>query len=491
MLLRVLLRSDYAPARLTQEAVTLLLAAADTSRLRAASLLTRGAADQLWELGLRHHNREVRVKTLELLAMIAAVGTPSVTVLDELMRPAMLEWLVLHLIAVRTSTLAATALRGLCRSGRGALACRESGRLLEYLRLRGPEDRQGEVGACLAELTLRMGELGWRAPAAQKDSAAAVCEALRAVLLGDAPAWVDAACVWADGRRLPLHLCVIDAAAPKWAERLRAGDEGHVWHVDDDAVTYEACAALYEFVVAGCASASAIALPLLVAAADALGLKALLLEPPCDERGIPAPCNRLARAAAGELAQRSADVELVCADGSVLAHRALLAARSEYFAGAFRWVEEREGRSRVDLDRASCAVARRLLRFLYAGSAVDAVPLRALDAIELLVLARRYMLPALEAEAEEMVLDTVQPEEVVHLLLRAQGERADEVVSRVFEWAVRNYTEVNGHLERWLHSSTSVFRADAPDLADDDLASLQEELRSAWVKKRFDEAVGR
>ena len=47
MLLRVLLRSDYAPARLTQEAVTLLLAAADTSRLRAASLLTRGAADQL------------------------------------------------------------------------------------------------------------------------------------------------------------------------------------------------------------------------------------------------------------------------------------------------------------------------------------------------------------------------------------------------------------------------------------------------------------
>ena len=491
LLLRVLLRSDDAPARLTQEAVTLLLAAADTGRLRAASLLTRGAADQLWELGLRHHNREVRVKTLELLAMVAAVGTPSVTVLDELMRPAMLEVLVQHLIAVRTSTLAATALRGLCRSGRGALACRSSGRLLEHLRLRGPEERQGEVGACLAELTLRMGELGWRAPAAQKDSAAAVCEALRAVLLGDAPAWADAACVWADGRRLPLHLCVIDAAAPKWAERLRAGGEGNVWRVDDDAVTYEACVALYEFVVTGCASASAIALPVLVAAADALGLKTLLLEPPCDERGIPAPCNRLARAAAGELAQRSADVDLVCADGSVLAHRALLAAGSEYFAGAFRWVEERDGRSRVDLDRASCAVARRLLRFLYAGSAIDASPLRALDAIELLVLARRYMLPALEAEAEEMVLATVQPEEVVHLLLRAQGERADEVVSRIFEWAVRNYTEVNGHLERWLHSSTSVFRADAPDLADDDLASLQEELRSAWVKKRFDEAVGR
>jgi hypothetical protein len=318
-----------------------------------------------------------------------------------------------------------------------------------------------------------------------------VCEALRAVLLGDAPAWADAACVWADGRRLPLHLCVIDAAAPKWADRLRAGSDGNVWHVDDDAVTYEACAALYEFVVAGCATASAIALPVLVAAADALGLKTLLLEPPCDERGIPAPCNRLARAAAGELAQRSADVELVCADGCVLAHRALLAAGSEYFAGAFRWVEEREGRSRVDLDRASCAVARRLLRFLYAGSAIDASPLRALDAIELLVLARRYMLPALEAEAEEMVLATVRPEEVVHLLLRAQGERADAVVSRVFEWAVHNYTEVNGHLERWLHASTSNFRADAPDLGDDDLASLQEELRSAWVKKRFDEAVGR
>ena len=103
MLLRVLLRSDDAPARLTQEAVTLLLAAADTSRLRAASLLTRGAADQLWELGLRHHNREVRVKTLELLAMIAAAGTPSVTVLDELMRPAMLDSLVHHLIDVRTA----------------------------------------------------------------------------------------------------------------------------------------------------------------------------------------------------------------------------------------------------------------------------------------------------------------------------------------------------------------------------------------------------
>ena len=139
-------------------------------------------------------------------------------------------------------------------------------------------------------------------------------------------------------------------------------------------------------------------------------------------------------------------------------------------------------------------MARRLLRFVYAGSAVDASFLNAgsaVDAMELLVLARRYMLPALEAEAEEIVLANVRPEEVVHLLLRAQGERADAVVSRVFEWAVRNYTEVNGHLERWLHSSTSVFLADAPDLSDDDLASLQEELRSAWVKKRFDEAVGR
>ena len=169
-------------------------------------------------------------------------------------------------------------------------------------------------------------------------------------------------------------------------------------------------------------------------------------------------------------------VQVAHADGIVLAHRALLAAGSEYFAGAFRWVEEREGRSRVDLDRASCAVARRLLRFLYAGSAVDASFLNAgsaVDAMELLVLARRYMLPALEAEAEEIVLANVRPEEVVHLLLRAQGERADAVVSRVFEWAVHNYTEVNGHLERWLHASTSNFRADAPDLADDDLASLQ------------------
>ena len=235
----------------------------------------------------------------------------------------------------------------------------------------------------------------------------------------------------------------------------------------------------------------AVALPTLVAAAEALGLKAAILAPPCDERGNLVACKQLARAAAGELAQRSADVELVCADGIVLAHRALLAAGSEYFAGAFRWVEEREGRSRIDLDRARCAVARRLLRSVYAGSAVDAEPLSARDAIELLVLARRYMLYALEAQAEEMVLETVRPEEVVHLLLRAQGERADEVVSGVFEWAVRNYTEVNGHLERWLHASTSNFRADAPDLADDDLASLQEELRSAWVKKRFDEAVGR
>ena len=88
MLLRVLLRSGYAPARLTQEAVTLLLAAADTGRLRAASLLTRGAADQLWELGLRHHNREVRVKTLELLAMIAVNGDRDRRDLDQRQRSA-------------------------------------------------------------------------------------------------------------------------------------------------------------------------------------------------------------------------------------------------------------------------------------------------------------------------------------------------------------------------------------------------------------------
>ena len=212
----------------------------------------------------------------------------------------------------------------------------------------------------------------------------------------------------------------------------------------------EAVALLYRLVACGSAEfelggASAALLCGIARAAARLGVRELLLEPPCDAAGhatLGADLATLAWADAeggcggvvggGEVGGGvacgglHADIIFDLSDGPLAAHRCLLAATSEYFCRMLAWNAAAAAprcTARVAVAGSRCAAFRALLLFLYSGS-VNTVPraaaasgdatvggeaplatraerltLGATDAFELSSLAARYMLPALAAEA--------------------------------------------------------------------------------------------
>ena len=158
--------------------------------------------------------------------------------------------------------------------------------------------------------------------------------------------------------------------APDWLAMLRANASPHqsrapaaatspgasvhgacCWQLSSAVATSlprEACVALYELVLSGSAALEGAggngrgrgstgggsAVPVLrpkalLAAADTLGLRALLLAPPCHPTGRPWLELHLAAVPGGLVPV--ADVRFALADGALLAHRVLLAAGSDYF----------------------------------------------------------------------------------------------------------------------------------------------------------------
>ena len=256
----------------------------------------------------------------------------------------------------------------------------------------------------------------------------------------------------------------------------------------------EAVALLYRLVACGGAEfefelggASAALLGGLARAAARLGMRELLLAPPCDAAGhatLGADLAMLAWAdaeggcvgrpgggvAGGGVACGGlhADIVFELSDGPLAAHRCLLAATSEYFCRMLAWNAAAAPRctARVAVGGACCSAFRALLLFLYSGS-VNTVPraaagsgdataggepplatrakrltLGATDAYELSSLATRYMLPALAAEARGMMRDALTPAEVAPLLCRAQAECEADALQMVFGWAVEHFEEV-------------------------------------------------
>lgn len=199
----------------------------------------------------------------------------------------------------------------------------------------------------------------------------------------------DAAMIWTtEGggcRVLRLHRIVLCLRAPLWAQLLlehhlrrsqavpgqprgdvaapdatgadaepagaRAG-EAYIWHVsaaDASQLTYEACCCLYRLAVSGHATVTSPLTPrALVNAARALDSRQLLTEPPCDASGRGSLSLSLACGAdapepsllsVGATHQPPGDVTFLLSDGVVTGHRALLAARSDYFNRMLRWEE--------------------------------------------------------------------------------------------------------------------------------------------------------
>lgn len=288
----------------------------------------------------------------------------------------------------------AQALRAFCR-GRGVSACRKHG-LAGLLTALPTRSRLGEVAPVVAELLLRLGVVG--SPSALgaalgaglglSDPASTISQDSGETnhQNGAGARFADAAMVWTrEGggvEVLRLHHVILCLRAPRWAQLLlehhlrrwaaladqpRGADSAPphgatgahlagagelcVWHVsaaDASQITHEACCCLYRLAVCGCATVSPPLTPrALVHTARVLDCRHLLTEPPCDAsgrsslslslaRGVGAPESSLSVNAAP---QAAGDVTFLLSDGVVPGHRALLAARSDYFDRMLRWEE--------------------------------------------------------------------------------------------------------------------------------------------------------
>jgi len=396
------------PFRLAKETVTLLhTAAASADATARAGLLESAAPTGFFVRALQHANREVRSTSLDLLRMLSpSLAVVPASSLPEVLRGCALSRLCELLVQPRQALAAAETLRGFSSKSATAAACREAG-LATDLQALPPSARQGGVGAAVTEVLLRMGILGGRS---------AVGELLRPLVHDEggeeAPPFADAAMLWPDGRRLHLHRCLLAARGPAWSRLVEDGDAsgsaadgadgaddaalgddaslglradltteagggnggGVRWCALHEhaasALEPQACAVLYELLVCGCAElppTKVLPLRSLGRAAALLGLRELLLSPPCDAAGVPSLCSTLATlvppssspppssrgggakggcvgggggrgdSSCGGVGERSSDIEFVLRDGRLRAHRCLLHCASEYFARMLAW----------------------------------------------------------------------------------------------------------------------------------------------------------
>ncbi len=479
-----------APYRLLRDAVTLAALAArlchacDHMRVDWPRMLT--VARRLWCEGPSHPNRDVRERTLELLALLA----PHAAILcsDEFCE--LVGRLATLLGSERQQNLALAAggiLCTLCKSPETRDACRTSGLPAVLLALPA-HSRQGELGRKVSEMQLLLGALG--APSALGAS-------LAGALLGE-HLYTDAEMVWPDCEvRLAMHTALLELRAPGWARMLHRHPAGS-WHVArndgyDASLTPEACCCLYRLVVSGQTTLGGLAPKALVAAAKVLDARHLLAQPACDATGISLLSRHLARAADVELA--CADVLFELCDGSVLpAHRCLLAASSEYFRTALQWGRHSQSTAqpeRIRVERCCEAPFRALLRFIYSGVSGlgegSAPPLTATEALELSLTARRYLLPVLSGAALDEMRQALRPVDVAPLLLVSHREGADDVAALITEWAVAHYADVADAIELWIGPGGCTTAAPPPvrELGVHKLRLLLEELRVVMLRSKF------
>ncbi|KAG2487123.1 hypothetical protein HYH03_014236 [Edaphochlamys debaryana] len=200
-----------------------------------------------------------------------------------------------------------------------------------------------------------------------------------------------------------------------------------------------------------------------------LGLKPLPLGP--TPAAAAAPPRRTLHADMGALldAHRdgTADLTLLVAGRRFLAHRAVLAARCDYFKHRLMHEGFADGAAaELDLPEADPAAFELLLRFVYTG-AVDNIP--AAQAPAVAELADRLLLPELCADAQAVVLTRVSAGTVVGSLLWAArlGGSFSGLQSSLKAWAVEHYEAVrkSGSLRRLMAEGPGLMEGLADALA--------------------------
>ena len=136
-----------------------------------------------------------------------------------------------------------------------------------------------------------------------------------------------------------------------------------------------------------------------------------------------------------------ADVTIVVENRSFTAHRAILFARSPYFAAMFRNDQSKESHdARIVLTDIPANVFELLLDFIY----TDHIPLAAIDqhAVELFNAADKYQLDSLRARCEARLCSMLTVENVCDTLLLAELHSALPLKTQCIEFIVANAAAV-------------------------------------------------
>ncbi|KXZ47189.1 hypothetical protein GPECTOR_37g195 [Gonium pectorale] len=171
---------------------------------------------------------------------------------------------------------------------------------------------------------------------------------------------------------------------------------------------------------------------------------------PAGHRPAPTPSRPLlpaARTLPGDLAallerqpDGTADLEVVVGDRTFHVHRALVAARSDYFRQLLGGGFAEDDAARLSLPDTDPQAFALVLRFLYSG----AVDVPAAQVRPLAELVDRLLLPELCRDAQERLLAAVGPESVVDAMLwaEARGPCFTQLLAELKAWCLEHYQEV-------------------------------------------------
>ena len=116
--------------------------------------------------------------------------------------------------------------------------------------------------------------------------------------------------------------------------------------------------------------------------------------------------------------------------------------------------------------------------------------LSASEALELVSLAKRYMLDPLATAALRLLTKALDLDvhrsaaEFASLLLRAQADCEMASCDVIFEWAIKHYDLVHAQLDLWCTCSQSALPPSIRSLGEQGLHSLSESLRAAMLRER-------
>lgn len=149
----------------------------------------------------------------------------------------------------------------------------------------------------------------------------------------------------------------------------------------------------------------------------------------------PQPDSQLLDHFAGLMeSEKFADVTIIIAKREFLAHKAILTARSPYFAAMFEHDMKESKENKVTLEDIEPEVFLEVLRFIYTGL------VKKLDqlASELLVAADKYALDKLKAICEDQLKSTLSVETASKTLCLADVHHAEQLKMQAVQFITRN-----------------------------------------------------